>query len=365
MKKFLLTFMAVVCMAIGFSTIVAHGEIYTGRCGDKITYALDTEKLTITISGEGDMYEQSMPNSVPWYNYRDYIKSVVIENGVTNVGNYAFLGSKNLVNVVIPNSVVSIESYAFFDCESLANILIPSSIDTIGNNAFYLCSDLLCALYEGSESDLSIEKGNDDLKNALIYNTKGECGKNIVYTLDFSGLLTISGSGDMYNYSTSSESISPWFKNKKFIKSANISNAITSVGSYAFYSCHELCDVYYDGSKSEWEKINIELGNNSLLNATFHYAKEDDDTSSIPDTEGKTPQIGKTIFIFTPIGVNKGDIIAALVTKDGVSTSYVKTYSGEGEVVFEIENGFNSIKVLVWDSYETMEPLMEEYATIE
>ena len=94
---------------------------------------------TLTISGTGDM-----PNygdyKAPWYNDRDKIKTVVIEDGVTNIGNSAFEICFNLTSVEIPNSVTSIGDNAFNSCKSLTSVEIPNSVTSIGNGAFYHCS---------------------------------------------------------------------------------------------------------------------------------------------------------------------------------------------------------------------------------
>ena len=49
----------------------------------------------------------------PWYSQREKINKVVIENGVTNIGSYAFNGCVNFTSITIPNSVTSIGNYAF------------------------------------------------------------------------------------------------------------------------------------------------------------------------------------------------------------------------------------------------------------
>ena len=68
--------------------------------------------------------------------------SVVIPEGVTTIGAYAFKGCKSLSSVVIPPSVTEIGDYAFLDCDSLASVVIPSSVTAIGRGAFYWCKSL-------------------------------------------------------------------------------------------------------------------------------------------------------------------------------------------------------------------------------
>lgn len=104
-----------------------------------------TNKGVLTISGNG-----AMPNYSPnddkfpsWSTYGDKINTVVIENGVTSVGDYAFYGSKALA-LYLSDTVKSIGQSAFYNSELLA-VTIPSSVETIGNSAFRLCENLTSA----------------------------------------------------------------------------------------------------------------------------------------------------------------------------------------------------------------------------
>jgi len=72
--------------------------------------------------------------------------SYTIPNTVTNIGNYSFAGSLNLVSPTIPNSVISIGAEAFFDCPNLSGITIPASVTSIGDEAFCVCP-LLTVVY--------------------------------------------------------------------------------------------------------------------------------------------------------------------------------------------------------------------------
>ena len=78
----------------------------------------------------------------PWYSQRDKIKKVVIENGVTNIGDHAFFGCSGLTSISIPNSVTSIGYRAFNGCESLGSVTIPNTVTSIGEDAFSECSGL-------------------------------------------------------------------------------------------------------------------------------------------------------------------------------------------------------------------------------
>ena len=71
-----------------------------------------------------------------------FLKSLVIPDSVTNIGDYAFSGCKSLKSLVIPDSVTSIGDHAFEDCESLKSLVIPGSVTSIGESAFIGCESL-------------------------------------------------------------------------------------------------------------------------------------------------------------------------------------------------------------------------------
>ena len=90
----------------------------SGTCGDNLAWTYSEATQTLTISGSGSMknYENNSQNRVPWYNSSKNIKTIIIKDGVTNIGNSAFRGCSSLSSVTIPNSVTSIGGFAFDDC---------------------------------------------------------------------------------------------------------------------------------------------------------------------------------------------------------------------------------------------------------
>jgi len=121
-----------ICMFCSTSTFADDG----GTCGENITWTYVEATKTLTISGGGKMSDFYNASSYPWNNYRESISNVVLENGVTNVGSYAFACCTSLYSITIPNSVVNVGSYAFAFCTSLYSITIPNSVVNVGSNAF-------------------------------------------------------------------------------------------------------------------------------------------------------------------------------------------------------------------------------------
>ena len=115
---------------------------YTYWNEGNLTWKLDADG-TLTISGTGAMkdYDYYYNNPSPAYNNSN-VKKVVIEDGVTSIGNSAFYNCDGLTSITIPKSVTSIENYAFYNCTGLTSITIPDSVTSIGDSVFEKCSNL-------------------------------------------------------------------------------------------------------------------------------------------------------------------------------------------------------------------------------
>ena len=87
----------------------------SGTCGDNLTWTYVEATNTLTIAGNGGMSNYGWSGS-PWILLVSDIKTVVIQNGVTSIGNKAFYNCSGLTSVTIPNSVTSIGSHAFERC---------------------------------------------------------------------------------------------------------------------------------------------------------------------------------------------------------------------------------------------------------
>ena len=112
-----------------------------GSCGKDVSYTFETATGTLTIQGTGDMKNYNL-TLTPWRSYRSDILVVIIKDGVTSIGNYAFFDCSALSFVSIPNSVTSIGANAFLGCTSLTAIEISDNVTSIGNSAFRDCTGL-------------------------------------------------------------------------------------------------------------------------------------------------------------------------------------------------------------------------------
>ena len=140
MRQKFLTVLLVVMVMSG----ITHAEVITGSCGDDAAYSYNSDTKTFTVSGTGPMKDYS--NS-QWlgtnifnrnYNYDDVLE-IVVEDGITHIGNYAFLNFRAVTSISIANSVESIGNDAFANCSSLTSVVLPDNITSIDHNAFSGC----------------------------------------------------------------------------------------------------------------------------------------------------------------------------------------------------------------------------------
>ena len=135
------------------SMVMAADGDTSGTCGDNLTWTLADGVLT--ISGSGAMRDYNGSSSLPtWDDKKTDITSVVINEGVTSIGNYAFYKYTGLISVTIPAGMTSIGEGAFRECKELTDITIPASVENIGEDAFYTCSKLTTVTMQGDPPNL-------------------------------------------------------------------------------------------------------------------------------------------------------------------------------------------------------------------
>ena len=226
-----------------------------GMCGDNVSWVM-TADGTLTISGTGEMADYgSLDDSNPWDGCRKYIKSVVIEDGVTSIGRYTFDRCMSLTSVTIPDSVTSIRYGAFMMDTALTSLTIPGSVTSIENYAFYGCSHLTDMYYDGYGIDWIAAGGNgsfapDTVRFKEDLYGKGACGDNVTWHLSADGTLTISGKGRINDYDNEDNPM-PWEICRQYIKSVVIKSGVSGIGDYAFFYCDAMTSVTIPNTVTE------------------------------------------------------------------------------------------------------------------
>ncbi|MBR6917296.1 MAG: leucine-rich repeat protein [Clostridia bacterium] len=252
MKKLISIVIVAVMVFATFSAAIHVGaETLSGTCGANITWSLDTDSGVLTISGTGEMYNYTVNEgiiSAPWSIYKSSIKTVLIMSGVTSVGNYSFFKFDWIETVIIQEGVISIGEGAFYGCYSLNSIVIPDSLTSLGYSALRACDSLIY-----TTNDNGNYLGNEN--NPYV------CLMGAINSNETS--LKINGNAKIINPMA--------FIFYESLKTVTIPEAVRTIGSEAFSECSSLTDVYYTGSEADWNKISIEIGNDSLTDATIHY----------------------------------------------------------------------------------------------
>lgn len=157
MKKFLLFGLSILCIFMILSISVIAAPAKDGSCGDSIEWSLDNGILTIT--GTGEMYDYNFNNRSPWMSFFTEINKIVISEGVTTIGDFAFNNCEMITEISIPTSVVSIGNSALDGCLKLKEIILPDNLTHIGESAFGSCFSL---------KELSIPSGVKEIKQSTF-----------------------------------------------------------------------------------------------------------------------------------------------------------------------------------------------------
>lgn len=245
-----------------------------GQCGDSAFWKLD-KTGTLTIYGSGAVYDYPtseddswwMDWALPWKYYYEAISRIVVAEGITHLGreslsalDYATTLSlpSSLISIgraalcgfggteiIVPDKVTSIGDFAFNGCDNLQTITLPAGLQSIGF-CFIECDTLETINFKGTMEQWLVCGGGESTfpVTAKVTCAKGgtlreggKCGDNLTWTLDSSGKLTISGTGDMENYASETSrgtDPAPWAYASSMIRSVEIGSGVTRIGSYAF-----------------------------------------------------------------------------------------------------------------------------------
>lgn len=247
---------------------------------EKVSYKLENGILTISGKGAMDSYDKA--SAQPWYKDRAQITSVVVEDGITEIGSFSFYGLTNLNSVSIADSVTKIGGYAFKNCTALTAVQLPNEFESIGESAFYGCSGLseiifpagLKAIggYAFSRStgikQITFEGDAPEIQTGAFSGVKASVEypkDNATWTVDkkqnYGGQLTwdqpqpweikdhvlmINDDSTMKNYDSASKT--PWYANREDITSIVVADGVTKIGTFAFYGLSNLTSVQLSDS---------------------------------------------------------------------------------------------------------------------
>jgi len=222
-----------------------------------VEYFFDEEERSLVINGTGDMPSPWVRYSAPWYNYRDMVQKVVIEEGVTKISDYAFYECENLVSVSIPSTATYIGGHAFQYCRSLPSVFIPKAVTFIGEDAFMACDSL---------SSIAVDEENEKYKSVdgvLIDNYDEWSNGAVVIKCPplRNGPFVIPDDVSV---------IRPYaFSDTRNLTEITIPEGVVNIGYFAFTECSSLHSVVIPSSVTVIGQNAFEKCSN-LTSVTFH-----------------------------------------------------------------------------------------------
>ncbi len=229
----LLALAVALCLLLGAAPAIFAAEDGQDYGGEGFTAHLSPDGV-LTISGTTMSYYYE---SAPWGGERELIKTVVIEDGIQNIGYYAFSGCRNLTSVSIPRSVTIIEGGAFEGCTSLASITIPNSVTSIGDYAFCRCDSLIGVSIPNSVTSIGDRAFSEctSMTNATISNSITSIGLGVFADCTSLANITIPNSVTSIGAAAFGACTS--------LTSITIPDSVTSIGAYAFSDCTGLTSI--------------------------------------------------------------------------------------------------------------------------
>ena len=274
-KRVLIILLGLMLLVMAFAAGQAFADEPTvvdgGRCNDSIKWSYSSDG-TLRIYGKGKMPDYASSgknNAVPWKSYIDEISKVVVEKGITTIGNNNFDSMDNVTEFVLPEGLTSIGEYSFSYCKTITSITLPSTIKNIGDRAFFNDKKVKSIYLPSSLKTIGEDAFYDcfELENIEIPETVTSIGESAFFdcyrikTLSIPEGVTELGYGTFY---------------KCFdLADIHLPSTIKTIGSNAFEDCYDLETVYYNGTIIQWKNVKINSsGNTDLKSANLIPAKK-------------------------------------------------------------------------------------------
>ncbi|MBE6796387.1 MAG: hypothetical protein E7533_07400 [Ruminococcaceae bacterium] len=330
--------------ALAFSECMSLKAVYIPDGVESINYGafyacFELDKITIpdsvTTIGEQVLFGTAFyDDDNNWDNKALYVGNHLIKsNGVPNgefsfkdgtvtMAEGAFFGCTGLQKVTIPESIKAISNYAFNDCATLKTVVFHDKLLTIGESAFSGCIAI---------DDLELPEGVKEIGKDAFYGCNG-----IEKLVLPDGIVSV-GDGA--------------FGNCRKLESAIIPESIKTIGADVFENCDGFRYVFYKGTKSQWDKIDISSSNGVLLGSGIHYQSTDHTKSDWITVKATVHKAGKKYIECTQCGkvfeskklpqlLCKKPVISAISNKsDGVKIAWGKVEGADSYSLYRKVSG--------------------------
>lgn len=230
-------------------TAPAVGTVASGTCGDNLTWVLD-DNGTLTISGDGEMWDFEEYEEIPWRDFCTEISSVEVESGVTSIGDRAFSDFNVLHSVQLPDTLRAIGTHAFENCTDLETITIPEGVERISARAIWGCENLQSIIIPASTRN--IEEGN--FKSCIRLQSITVTPGNDAYS-SIDGVLFNAEGTELLKYPEGKQNVTysvpdgvtripSWaFEDCQYLKDVELPNTLQRISSSAFFNCGEMIGI--------------------------------------------------------------------------------------------------------------------------
>ena len=236
MGKRIAFFMSAVILATLLLAVSVFGVdvVESGKCGTNVTWTLYSDGMLI-VSGSGEMYNYSTYNinrQSPLYG-KEQIKEVVVQPGVTQIGDASFYECHNISRVTLNEGLTYIGTSAFENCTSLQSVSIPDSLYSIGEGLFAGCTSL---------KEIVVSPNNPRFASV----------SGVLFDKEITTLVQCPGAkAGQYNIPDTVWRICGAAFCGCNLNSVNIPNSVTQIGTSAFAHCDSLQEITIPGSVKE------------------------------------------------------------------------------------------------------------------
>lgn len=333
--------------------------------------------------------------SVRVYSFQGYelLTSVVIPEGVTKICNGAFYECTNLTTVTLPDSITSIECNAFNECSSLSEVVIPEGVTGIEFRTFYDCINL---------KTVTLPHSITSIGNSAFYNCTS------LTSINLDNITSIESSA--FKYCSNLKSVNmPHLSEvdyETFIGCNNLEHisipsavlikrgafahcdaldfvslpSVVEIDEYAFYDCDNLTCVfipkcltsilnnaftsleiiYYEGTPEEWSALlSASTTTCNLDGITVYVNVLYDDFTSLTNASVQYSLQNQELHL-SPFMIPQNSIIILNYTKDGICTTQTVVYDGSKEVIIPLSASYDNLKIHIWDSLQSMQPIVNK-----
>ena len=253
MKKRFVSLLVALSITLTFLPIGAVAA--TKITKENLKYTVNADGKSVTVSGTSRNPKQlTIESSISDGNGKSYT--------VTKIGMGAF--NSTLEEVTLPPTLDEIEDSAFFKCSSLTEITIPEGVTKIGTNAFYGCSQLTSITIPSTIKNMDTAfPSNPKLSQVTLTNG--------IYRISSSAFKDCTGLTEIKIPTSVYEICSDAFNGCTGLTSVTLEKGINIINRNAFKDCTKLNDVKYNGHKTDWENVRVNIAGNDTLTSKVQY----------------------------------------------------------------------------------------------